>query len=362
MSFCNHLFNILFSHLYWYNSALFMKQKILAILVGTLLSLFLLSGCGVDPVSGKQTFTMYSEQEEIALGEEYHPQLVAEFGEYQSPALKTYIQNIVTNLGQICHRPNLEYRVTLLDTPQVNAFAIPGGHVYVCRGILPYFNSEDELAAVMGHEIGHVCARHSIKQQTASTGLNIGLILGSFLIFGDNAQGKQAYKTGSQLASLGILSYGREQEMEADRLGIEYASRAGYTPLGMGKVTDLFIRLSGKSDPLFSILSTHPTSEIRQKQARIEVRKWQEQGISKTTFERNRYLESINGIALGEKITRNATVSYLGYLKIYQTNAGDTWNSLTNQFFPGKNPQGLAWLNGCELNEPVPERIKVGLF
>lgn len=473
--------------------------------------ILLLFGCSVDPISGKSSLNFFSEADEIKIGDEQHPKIVQEYGEYDNQQLHYYVQNIVSKIGDVSHRPNLNYQVTLLDTPMINAFALPGGHVYVCRGLLPYLNSESELATIMAHEIGHVTARHSVEQMSQSQALDWGVLLGSFLFFKEKQQRQQFYNLGANLSVLASLSYSREDEMEADRLGIEYADKAGFSPLGLEKTMKMFERMqSGDSNPLFTILSTHPASEIRSKQARIEVRKLLEKHEINREVNRERYLNAINGLALGDnpqrgivygrtyynttyrfkiilshnfkaqldnpnyllaindedagtnvyykilaqddpgekvrvqeleaqinaKPVRIATYFWNKYegtaylytlldkagnpqyqltnyfmryqqytmqililekknngstdldvlndlmvntqpltdqdqqrlitiaknLQIYEVKPGDTWASITEKYFKGEGPQRLAWLNGCELNEPLPSRIKLALF
>ncbi|MDC0977776.1 M48 family metalloprotease [bacterium] len=272
------------------------KAKILLFLVITFL---LITGCSVDPVTGKNSLNFYSETSEIKMGEDYHPTIIAQYGEYHNSRLKKYIQSIVSRLGAVSHRPNIDYRVTLLDTPLINAFAIPGGRVYVCRGLLIYANSEAELAAVMGHEIGHVTARHGIERMSQQSGIQWGLVLGT-LLFKKKAEAVQFYDISSKLSVIATLSYSRENEMESDRLGIHYAHQSGFSPLGAEKVFNLFERMgSGKgSNPIYSMLSTHPVSATRAKQARIEVRKIKKRENIIEALDRNKYLDMINNLEL----------------------------------------------------------------
>ncbi|MDR1997674.1 MAG: M48 family metalloprotease, partial [Candidatus Margulisbacteria bacterium] len=224
--------------------------------------LFLLAACARDPVTGAVSLNFYSDAQEIQLGAEYHPQIVKEYGEYDSPALLSYVQGIVNRLGDVSHRPNLNYPVTLLDTPEINAFALPGGHVYVCRGLLAYLNSEAELAGVLGHEIGHVNAKHGVEQMSQSSGFNLGITLASLFLFqGDERRQKTAQTLGSTASNIIMLSYSREDEMEADRLGLEYEHQAGFSPLGVGLVMRMFERLGGASGQTPAMLSTHPASD-----------------------------------------------------------------------------------------------------
>jgi predicted Zn-dependent protease len=313
------------------------------------LCLLFLTACSRNPVTGKYELNFYSDADEIKMGEEYHPELVKEYGEYKNPTLHAYVQDIVTRLGDVSHRPNLNYRVTLLDSPEINAFAIPGGRVYICRGLLAYMNSEAELAGVMGHEIGHITARHSVQRMSKSSGLNFGL----GILFRDN---RTALQAGQIAGTIALLSYSREDEMEADRLGIEYAHRAGFNPQGVGRLMTMFERLGGKSSELATILSTHPASEVRVKQARIEVRKLEGRSDINPDMGRNRYLEQISGLNVAP---RGKPVQPL---QIYTVQRNDTWAGLTTRFFNNADPRRLAWFNDCELTDPLPQRIKLGLF
>ena len=125
----------------------------------TLLLMFIsIVGCAVNPVTGKQDFVIISENEEIAMGREYNAQILRKNSIYQNQELQDYVQAIGESLASKSHRPNLIYRFTILDSPDVNAFALPGGYIYINRGLMSYLSSEEELAAVLGHEIGHVTA------------------------------------------------------------------------------------------------------------------------------------------------------------------------------------------------------------
>ena len=126
------------------------------------------SGCATNPVSKRSEFVLMSEEQELALGRQMHAEVLKEYRDYKDPKLQQYVQRIGEQVAANSDRPQLIYRFTVLDSPEVNAFALPGGYIYVTRGIMAYMNSEAELAAVIGHEIGHVTARHAVRQYTAS--------------------------------------------------------------------------------------------------------------------------------------------------------------------------------------------------
>ena len=176
-----------------------------------------------------------SEAQEIELGRKMHPQILQKYGRYDDEQLQQYV-----NDGRPAHRrarvigPNLQYTFTVLDSDEVNAFALPGGYVYITRGIMAYLNSEAELAAVLGHEIGHVTARHSVRQQTGATAAGVGaMVVGILTGSGDLAN--VAGMAGNAL----ISGYGRDMELEADELGAEYLNRIGYEPEAMIDVVRL---------------------------------------------------------------------------------------------------------------------------
>src|SRR3954467_4608935 len=150
-----------------------MKKLKLCILLITVLA-----GCARNPVTGKRQIVLVSESQEIAMGAQSHPQVRQEYGFVDNPNLQRYVQALGNKLAAVSHRPGLDWHFTVVNSPVVNAFAIPGGYIYLTRGILAYINTEAELAGVMGHEIGHVTARHSVRQitrqQLAQVGLGIG--------------------------------------------------------------------------------------------------------------------------------------------------------------------------------------------
>lgn len=197
------------------------------------------ASCAQNPVTGKSDFVVVSEEQELRMGRAYDQQIKKESPLYDhkngsEAGLATYVEQLGATLAKHSHRTNLEYRFAVQDSPEVNAFALPGGFVYVTRGILAYLNSEAELAAVIGHEIGHVTARHSVRQISAEQGASIGLTIASIFIPGLR---NQAAGNLTNIAASALLSgYGREHELEADRLGAEYLARTGYPVQAMIKV------------------------------------------------------------------------------------------------------------------------------
>ena len=187
--------------------------------------LFLFAGsCAINPVTGKREFMLVSEEQEIAMGKEYDPQISTMYGVYDDPALLKYVNDLGLKMAKISHRPNLNYEIKVMDSPVINAFAVPGGYVYITRGIMAYLNNEAELAGVMGHEIGHVAARHSAAQMSKAQVAQIGLGVTSMI----SEEIAQYAGLANQAVGLLFLKFGRDDEREADNLGVEYSTTVGY--------------------------------------------------------------------------------------------------------------------------------------
>ena len=136
-----------------------------------------LGGCATNPVTGRSDIVTMSAAQEVEIGRKMHPQILQQYGRYSDEALQAYVNDVGQRIAKVSHLPNLQFTFTVLDSEEVNAFALPGGYVYVTRGILAYLNSEAELVAVLGHEVGHVTARHAVRQQTGATAAGVGATL-----------------------------------------------------------------------------------------------------------------------------------------------------------------------------------------
>ncbi|MEJ2760061.1 MAG: M48 family metalloprotease [Gammaproteobacteria bacterium] len=201
------------------------------LLLSLLLVPALLGGCATNPVTGKQDFVLMSQQDEINLGKKLNQQVLQQYPVYNDVALQDYVQYVGQKVAAKSDRPNLQYHFTVLDSDEVNAFALPGGWIYITRGIMAYLNSEAQLAAVLGHEIGHVAARHAVRQYSARQLTGLGAALGAAFIPGlGQVAGQQVM---GLLGTAMLRGYGREQELEADRLGAKYMARSGYDPEAM---------------------------------------------------------------------------------------------------------------------------------
>ncbi|MDJ0367949.1 M48 family metalloprotease [Hymenobacter sp. H14-R3] len=226
------------------------------------------------------------------------PQVIAQFGLYNSPKLQAYITQQGKRMTAISDRPG-DYGFTIVDSPVINAFATPDGHVYFTRGIMAYFNDEAQFTGVLGHELGHITAQHGKKQQTRSTLSSLGMLLGSVVAprvmqsIGGIAQ---------QVVGLGMLKYSRGDENQADELGVKYSTKVGYDASHMATFFQTLERTeaqSGNSTPTF--LSTHPNSADRyQRVKQLAAQAQQSLGKRTLTVNRDSYLRSIDGLAYGE--------------------------------------------------------------
>jgi predicted Zn-dependent protease len=268
----------------------------IACLTGTLLSL---SNCARNPVTGKSQVVLMSEAQEIQMGKEADPQVVQQFGLYEDPALQNYINEKGHEIVKVSHRPNIDYTYRIINSEVVNAFAIPGGYVYFTRAIMAYFNNEAEFAGVLGHETGHIAARHTVSQQRNQVLSQIGVIAGMVLVPGLAQFGEAA----SQGVGLLLLKNGRDAERQADQLGVEYSEKIGYDAQNMAnffKTLQRQEKLSGQEE-LPAFLSTHPDPGDRYTTVTKLATEWRQKlNASNLKTNRNEYLRRIEGLIYGE--------------------------------------------------------------
>lgn len=289
-----------------------------------LLAAALLAGCGstvVNPVTGQSERTVMDERSELAEGKKAHDEVLKEYGVYQDARLQAYVNEIGQKLAKQSHRANIPWTFTVLDSPEINAFALPGGYVYITRGILAYMDSEADMAGVIGHEIGHVTARHgaqrATRQQNAGLGVLAATVLGAVLesqagvsggteMFGQMAQG---------VAAGYVAKYSREQELQADNLGAEYLARSQYDPRNMIdvirvlKLQEAFAideaRAEGRPAPEgTNWLSSHPSNDQRLQQISQNAEKYQGSYASDGA---QRFLQVVRGIRFGESPEQGLT-------------------------------------------------------
>src|SRR5205809_4720305 len=253
-------------------------------------------GCAVNPATGSRQLMLISESQEIAMGRDYDNQVAASIGLYPDSGLQRYLQQFGARLAATSERPNLPWSFRVVDDPVVNAFALPGGYIYVTRGILAHLNSEAELAGVVGHEIGHVTARHSVSQMSKQQLAQIGLAVGTI------ASPEFERFAGLASAGLGILflKYSRDAERQADDLGLRYMRRVSYDPREMPHVFELLTRVSqaqgGGRVPEW--LATHPDPENRRGRIEQEVATLP-QTFSGVAVNRDAYLRRLDGLVFG---------------------------------------------------------------
>lgn len=274
----------------------------LVALVLVLSGVFALFGCAVNPVTGQQQLMLLTEQDEAQMGKTTDQSVIDQYGVYKDSGLQTYLQTMGQAMGRNSHRANLDWQFKVMDTPVVNAFAAPGGYIYVTRGLLAAVNNEAELAGILGHEIGHVTARHSAQKYSKMMLANLGMGLGQTLLgsYGDVLS--PILETG---AGLLFLKFSRDDEREADALGVEYATRAGYDA---GRMADFFITLQRQpsvngqqSARLPEFFSTHPNPANREATVRTMAKNWQAKFPGqKFRVNRKSFLSKINGLVYGE--------------------------------------------------------------
>jgi predicted Zn-dependent protease len=240
---------------------------------------------------------LLSESDEIKLGKQTDAQVRKQYGVYEDQKLNAYLNDMCQRLAKVSHRPNLPYKFEMVDASAVNAFAVPGGYVYFTRGILANLNSEAELAGVMGHELGHITARHSAQQYSRAQLAQFGVLVGG-LFLGDLVSG---------VAQLGVgmlfLSFSRDNERQADQLGVEYASKAGYDGKELAGFFETLERMNPGSDRsgLPGWFSTHPSPEDRVVAVRKEAGEWQQKlGSRDLKVNREVYLRHIDGLLYGD--------------------------------------------------------------
>jgi predicted Zn-dependent protease len=256
-----------------------------------------LPACATNPATGRRQLSFVSEEQEIQMGQQADQEISAAVGIYRDPDLESYVQRLGATLAAQSERPNLRWQFRILDDPSVNAMALPGGYNYVTRGLLTYMNSEAELAAVMGHEIGHVTARHTVNQMSKQQLANVGMVLGMIL--------RPELRNYGNLAEVGLgllfLKYGRDDERESDALGFRYMTRAGYDPRPMADVFTTLERVSqaeGARGRVPAWLSTHPAPEDRRKRIADLI---QESALPASgTVDREEYARRLDGIMFGE--------------------------------------------------------------
>ena len=273
--------------------------------------LFGLSACSVNPATGQESFTAFMDRaDEMKVGAEEHPKILKQHGgAYQARSLTDYVRRVAITLTRVSETPDFPYTITTLNDQTVNAFALPGGYIYITRGLLALADNEAEMAGVLAHEIGHSVARHTAERYSKAVAANLGMnilgVIGSVMgappgVGNIASLGAQAY----------LQSFSREQELEADMLGVRYLARAGYDTSAMTS----FLKKLQANDKLdaaltgdpgkkksFNIMSTHPRTQDRVAQA-IKLARIAPGGALKV--ERDAYLDRIDGMVFGDNVAQ----------------------------------------------------------
>lgn len=238
----------------------------------TLLAITLLTwACSTNPATGKREFNIVPEGQEIAIGQQLHPEILRQFGVYdEKPELNRLVDRIGKRIASQSERPNLPWTFTVLDSPMVNAMALPGGYIYITRGMLERINSEDELAGVLGHEIAHVTARHAAQQMSRAQLAQFGMILGAVVA------GPEVLQQYGQLAEIGLgllfQRYSRAQETQADLFGTNYIAKAQFHPIGAERMLMTLMRLDkNPTSGIDRYFQSHPDPAKRVRDVRARV-------------------------------------------------------------------------------------------
>lgn len=239
-----------------------MISPIRALLGLLLASTAVIAACAVNPVTGERELSFISEAQEIEMGRQADPAIVAQYGLHPDSSIQRYVREIGLRMAAESERPNLPWTFRVLDDASVNAFAVPGGFIYITRGILTHLNNEAQLAGVIGHEIGHVTAKHSVNQMSRAQAAQLGLVAG--MIFSETVREYGAEANAG--LSLAFLKFGRDDENQADEVGVRYMTREGYDPRELAAVMQMLSRSSSMGQAQGRApewLSTHPDPENR---------------------------------------------------------------------------------------------------
>lgn len=266
-----------------------------------LLSCLYLTACAINPVTGNRELSLLSESQEIQMGASNHDKILQQYGVYKDDKLQTYVSQLGQQLAQKSHRSKLNFTFTVLDSPVVNAFALPGGYVYITRGIMAYLNSEAELAGVLGHEIGHVTAKHGVQQYSQS---QVAGVVGA--VISTQFETPWAGDIYNLLGGALLRGYGRADELEADRLGAEYIAQAGYDPqemldvIGVLKDQEVFANQGQTAAPAsyHALFATHPRNDQRLQEVISAAQRFKQPNPKPEG--RDRYLNMIDGMIYGD--------------------------------------------------------------
>ena len=329
-----------------------MKQMLSAVCM-----LALVAACAVNPVTLEKEFMIISEEKEISIGERSDPVIVQEYGLYDDPGLQGYVDEVGQKLVKVCSRKNIEYHFKLLDADDANAFALPGGYIYLTRGIMALMNSEAEMAGVLSHEIGHVVGRDSANQISQQTWFQIVAIAG----MAASPSTRELAMAGNMLFNAVMLGYGREKEFLADSQGVEYMFRAGYDPLQMARFLGTLGKIYQGPAGYAQYLTTHPfvNDRINRAEAQAKVLTAMDDAFARRAIgsadassapqsksgrmiRSDEFISRLDGLAYGPRDS-------IRRIKIYTVNEGDTLESLANDVVRGgQTVKEIAFMNGLD--------------
>ncbi len=277
------------------------QNRSVCLVILSLLAAVLLPCCATNPVTKKKEFVLMSEQQEFSVGRSMDPEIRKQYGVYSSGRLQDYVTSIGERIAEVSDRPDIFFHFTVLYSPIVNAFALPGGYIYITRGLMAYLNSEAELAGVLAHEIGHVTARHAVRQYTKAAAYQIATGIAS--IFVPEINNARQF---SDFVFVAInAGYSREYETESDRLSAGYISRAGYDPQAVSsvlRILELLDRYNNNKKNHISLFSSHPDTQKRIADIEKELLEENLQVPPPSITGKDRYLKEIDGLVFGNNI------------------------------------------------------------
>jgi len=317
------------------------------------------AACATNPVTGQRELMFMNEAQEVAIAQESDSQIKEEMGVYNDSELQAYVDDIGQRMAMISERPQLPWRFTVVDVPAVNAFAVPGGAIYITRGILPFLDSEAELAAVVGHEIGHVTARHSAQQYTRQISGQLGLLALEVFV----PQARSFGQLSSQALGLLFLRYGREDELQADRLGARYEATLGWDPAAAPAFLSMLGRLAeaeGNRRGVPNWMSTHPDPLSRVKEIISTVAELKSGGGSFAT-NRDEWFRRIDGIVYGDNPEQGLVLdsAFLHPVLRFRIDFPDQWEIVnSSQQVMAQAPGGDVLMILRVVREPQGQNIR----
>jgi predicted Zn-dependent protease len=268
--------------------------KRVGIIITMILS-FIISSCAVNPVTEKREIMLFSDHDEIEMGKQGNEAVLVQFGTYDDPSLQSYIDYVGQQIAEVSHRNDLPYHYTVVDSAVLNAFALPGGYVYITRGLLAYLNNEAQLASVLGHETGHIAARHGVKKYQKAIGAQF-ILVGVAV-----ATESQGLALGTDLLLNAILQgYSRKDERQADELGALYMYQAGYNPMEMPEFFSILERMEKRSPNLIEqLFASHPPTPDRVEKTKIHAQELTQGKTAGLSIAQNHYVSHLDGLVFG---------------------------------------------------------------